>query len=71
MNQITLNQLCQLLNCDILTMERRDGTPSTLIELNKNPSAHTLRAMSDKVYDVTGHDGTAFLLLEREPSADD
>lgn len=65
MYKISLSHLLDLVDCGIIFIERRNGTPSNLVDLSAQPSDHTLRALSGKMFDVTGREGVDLLLKER------
>ena len=62
MLKLSMNHLFNLMECGTMTVERVDGTPSTLIELSAHPQGHVLKAMSGKVFTVMGRKGVDLTL---------
>lgn len=64
MLRVSMNDLLVLMECGIMAIEKKDGTPSTLIKLSECPQDHVLKAMGGKAYLVTGREGVDLTLSE-------
>lgn len=58
MVKISMNDLLVLMECEIMAIEKRDGT------LSEQPQDHVLKAMSGRAYLVTGREGVDLTLSE-------
>lgn len=70
-NRISIGNLITLTAREILIVELRNGTPSTLTELSINPEAHSLKSAKGVIFDVIGHSWPDYLLKRREAIADE